>query len=115
MANLPGYSLARRLATGETVYTGWCALPAPIVAESIAREGFTAVTIDQQHGLWGTEATVNAVAAIRLAGAAPVVRVPLGAFAVASRSLDFGAEGIIAPMINTVADAKAFVLSLIHI
>src|SRR3569832_1937709 len=33
----------------------------------------------------------------------------LGAFDVASRSLDFGAEGIIAPMINTVADAKAFV------
>ena len=47
MANLPGYSLARRLAAGETVYTGWCALPAPIVAETIAREGFVAVTIDQ--------------------------------------------------------------------
>ena len=27
----------------------------------------------------------------------------------ASRVLDFGAEGVIAPMINTVADAKAFV------
>jgi 4-hydroxy-2-oxoheptanedioate aldolase len=109
MAALPGFSLARRLAAGETVYTGWCALPAPIVAETIAREGFNTVTIDQQHGLWDTAATVNAVAAIRAAGAAPVVRVPLGAFAVASRSLDFGAEGIIAPMINTVADAKAFV------
>ena len=109
MAALAGFSLARRLAAGETVYTGWCALPAPIVAETIAREGFNTVTIDQQHGLWGTEATVNAILAIRAAGAAPVVRVPLGAFAVASRSLDFGAEGIIAPMINTVADAKAFV------
>jgi 4-hydroxy-2-oxoheptanedioate aldolase len=109
MAVLPGFSLARRLASGETVYTGWCALPAPIVAETIAREGFNTVTIDQQHGLWGTEATVNAVLAIRAAGAAPVVRIPLGAFAVASRSLDFGAEGIIAPMINTVADANAFV------
>ena len=40
---------------------------------------------------------------------APVVRIPLDAFDVASRALDFGAEGIIAPMINTVADAKAFV------
>ena len=109
MATLPGFSLARRLAAGETVYTGWCAMPAPIVAETIAREGFNTVTVDQQHGLWDTAATVNAIAAIRAAGAAPVVRVPLGAFAVASRSLDFGAEGIIAPMINTVADAKAFV------
>jgi 4-hydroxy-2-oxoheptanedioate aldolase len=91
------------------VYTGWCALPAPIVAESIAREGFNTVTIDQQHGLWDTAATAVGIASIRAAGAAPVVRIPLGAFAVASRALDFGAEGIIAPMINTVADAKAFV------
>src|SRR5258708_18228727 len=109
MAALPGYSLARRLAAGETVYTGWCALPAPIVAESIAREGFVAVTIDQQHGLWDTAATAVAIAAIRAVGSAPIVRVPLGAVATASRALDFGAEGIIAPMINTVADAKAFV------
>ena len=109
MANLPGYSLARRLAADETVYTGWCALPAPIVAESIAREGFVAVTIDQQHGLWDTAATAVAIAAIRTVGSAAIVRVPLGAFAIASQALDFGAEGIIAPMINTVADAKAFV------
>lgn len=109
MADLPGFSLARRLAAGETVYTGWCALPAPIVAETVAREGFSTVTIDQQHGLWDTAATAAGIAAIRMAGAAPVVRIPLGAFAVASRSLDFGAEGIIAPMINTVEDARAFV------
>ena len=107
--SLPNYSLARRLAAGETIYTGWCALPAPIVAETIAREGFNPVTIDQQHGLWGTDGTVTAIGAIRSVGAAPIVRIPLGAFAGASRALDFGAEGIIAPMINTVADAKAFV------
>jgi 4-hydroxy-2-oxoheptanedioate aldolase len=109
MSTLPGFSLARRLAAGETVYTGWCALPAPIVAESLAREGFMAVTIDQQHGLWDTAATVTGIAAIRTGGAAPIVRVPLGAFDVASRALDFGAEGIIAPMINNAADARAFV------
>jgi len=109
MAGLPGFSLARRLAAGETVFTGWCGLPSAIVAETIAREGFAAVTIDQQHGLWDTAATAVAIAAVRAGGAAPVVRVPLGAFAVASRALDFGAEGVIAPMINTAADAQAFV------
>src|ERR1051326_2283844 len=105
MATLPGFSLARRLVAGETVYTGWCALPAPIVAETIAREGFNTVTVDQQHGLWDTAATVTAIQAIRSVGASPVVRVPLGAFAVASRALDFGAEGIIAPLINPAVDA----------
>jgi 4-hydroxy-2-oxoheptanedioate aldolase len=109
MPDLKGFSLARRLAAGETIYTGWCALAAPIVAETIAREGFPAVTIDQQHGLWDTAATVAGIAAIRAGGAAPIVRVPLGAFDAASRALDFGAEGIIAPMINSSADARAFV------
>ena len=109
MSALPGFSLARRLANGETVYTGWCALPSPMIAEAIAREGFVAVTIDQQHGMWGTESTGQGIAAIRAAASAPIVRVPLGAFDAASRALDFGAEGIIAPMINNAADARAFV------
>ena len=47
-------------------------------------------------------ATVAGIAADPAGGAAPVVRVPLGEFATASRALDFGAEGVIAPMINTV-------------
>ena len=75
MATLPGFSLARRLAAGETVYTGWCALPAPIIVETLAREGFVAVTIDQQHGLWDTAATVNGIAAIRAGGNTPLARV----------------------------------------
>ena len=105
------FSLAGRLRAGETVYSGWCGLAAPLVAEVIAREGFSAVTIDMQHGLWDITQIVGAIAAIRHGGGAPVVRVPLGDFATASRALDFGAEGIIAPMINTAADARAFVAS----
>ena len=103
------FTLARRLKAGETVYTGWCGLPYPLLPEIIAREGFPAVTLDGQHGLWDTAAIVAGVAAVRQGGAAPVVRVPVGGFASISRALDFGAEGIIAPMISTVADAKAFV------
>jgi 4-hydroxy-2-oxoheptanedioate aldolase len=101
------FTLARRLKAGETVYTGWCGLPYPLVTEVIAREGFGAVTIDSQHGLWDTASIVAAVAAVRQGGAAPVVRVPVGGFANISRALDFGAEGIIAPMINTQEDARA--------
>src|SRR6267378_1833710 len=74
-----GFSLATRLRAGETIHSGWCGLPYPIVAELVGREGFPAV-----------------------------VRVPVGDFATVSRVLDFGAEGIIAPMINTEADARAF-------
>jgi 4-hydroxy-2-oxoheptanedioate aldolase len=109
MATSKSLSLARQLRAGETVYSGWCGLASPLVAEVIAREGFAAITIDMQHGMWDIAQTVSAIAAIRQGGAAPVVRVPLGDFATASRALDFGAEGIISPMINSAADARAFV------
>jgi len=105
---IAAFSLARRLHAGETVFSGWCGLPYPIVAETIGRDGFGAVTLDAQHGLWDIGAIVTGVAAVRQAGSAPVVRVPVGDFALVSRALDFGAEGIIAPMINTATDARAF-------
>jgi len=105
---IPAFTLARRLRAGETVFSGWCGLPYPIVAETIGRDGFTAVTLDSQHGLWDVSAILAGIAAVRQGGAAPVVRVPVGDFALVSRVLDFGAEGIIAPMINTAADAHAF-------
>ena len=103
------FSLAHRLRAGEIVHSGWCGLPYPIVAELIGREGFAAVTLDGQHGLWDVGAMVAAIAQVRQGGAAPMVRVPVGEFATVSRALDFGAEGTIAPMINTPADARAYV------
>jgi len=106
--SLQGFSLARRLRAGETVYSGWCGLPYPIVTELVAREGFVAVALDGQHGLWDVASSITAIAAIRQAGAAPIVRVGVNDFGYISRALDFGAEGIIAPMINTAADARAF-------
>ena len=104
-----GFPLARRLRAGETVYTAWCALPAPLVAEYVAREGFTCVVLDQQHGMYEIASTVAAIGPVRHAGASPVVRVPLNDFASASRVLDVGAEAVIAPMINNVESARRFV------
>jgi len=105
---IPAFTLAGRLRAGETVFSGWCGLPYPLVAETLARDGFPAVTIESQHGLWDVAGILAGIAAVRQGGAAPLVRVPWGDFALVSRVLDFGAEGIIAPMINTPADARAF-------
>ena|SRR5438105_544646 len=102
------FSLARRLHAGETVFSAWCGLPYPILAEIVGREGFSAVTLDAQHGLWDVAAIVSGIPAVRISGAAPIVRVPVGDNAMVSRVLDFGAEGIIAPMINSESDARAF-------
>jgi 4-hydroxy-2-oxoheptanedioate aldolase len=106
------FSLAGRFRAGETVYAAWCGLGSPIVVETIAREGFVAVALDQQHGLYDATTTQEGIAAVRLGGAAVMARIPHGDFAGASRLLDFGAEAVVAPMINTVADARAFAAAM---
>jgi len=102
------FSLAARLRAGDTIFSAWCTLASPVAAETIAREGFPAVVLDVQHGLWDTAALIAGVSALHHANAAPVVRVPLDDFSFVSRALDFGAEAIIAPMINSTADARRF-------
>lgn len=105
---MPAFALARRLRAGETVYGAWCMIGSPVVAETIAREGFAAVVLDAQHGLWDVSGLIAGTGAVNHAGAAPVIRVPLNDFAMVSRALDFGAEAIIAPMINSAEDARQF-------
>ena len=94
---IEAFTLARRLRAGEIIFSGWCSLPYPIVAETVGREGFPAVTLEGQHGLWDVSSLLTGIAAVRQGGSAPIVRVPVGDFALVSRALDFGAEGIIAP------------------
>lgn len=105
---MAAFSLAARLRAGETVFSAWCTLASPLTAETIAREGFAAVVLDVQHGLWDIASLIDGIAGLHHAGAAPLVRVPLNDFALVSRALDCGAEAIIAPMINSAADARSF-------
>ncbi len=105
---MAAFSLAGRLRAGETVFSAWCTLASPLAAETVAREGFAAVVLDVQHGLWDTAELIAGIGALHHARAAPVVRIPLNDFALVSRALDFGAEAIIAPMINSAGDARRF-------
>jgi 4-hydroxy-2-oxoheptanedioate aldolase len=106
---VPSFSLARRMRAGEIVFSGWSSLPAPTLVEVLARDGFSAVAIDMQHGMWDFAAAVTGIGAIHGAGSAPIVRIPYHDWAMVSRALDMGAEGVVAPLINTVTDAKKFV------
>ena len=62
-----------------------------------------------QHGMWDFAAAAIGIGAIHGVGAAPIVRTPYHDWPSVSRALDMGAEGVVAPLINTVADAKEFV------
>jgi 4-hydroxy-2-oxoheptanedioate aldolase len=101
-------SLAERFAAGESLLSGWCTLPEPLVAEAVARAGFDAVTLDMQHGLIDLAAACRLIPAVRHAGSRVGVRIPVGGFQIAAQLLDSGADMVIAPMIETVEDARAF-------
>lgn len=101
-------TLLERLNEGETVFTAWSGVPDPLTVEIMAGQAFDAVTLDMQHGGHHEDSVLRSIPAILRAGSHPLVRIPVGRFDMASRALDFGAEGVIAPMVNSVADAKAF-------
>ncbi|HXX25415.1 MAG TPA: aldolase/citrate lyase family protein [Pseudolabrys sp.] len=105
---MAAFPLARKLRAGETVYSAWTTLASPLLVEALAREGFAAVNLDSQHGMWEMSSIIAGIGAVRAGGASPLVRVPLEDFAMVSRALDLGAEAIIAPMINTGTDARRF-------
>ncbi len=103
------YSLSRRLRAGETVYPGWVNLADPQLARAVAKSRLDGVVVDMQHGLFDTASILQAIGEVAAAGKSTIVRVPVGDYAMAARALDFGAGGIIAPMINTADDARALV------
>ncbi|MCG7393277.1 aldolase/citrate lyase family protein [Microvirga sp. ACRRW] len=93
---------------GTPLLTAWCGLPDPSVPALLAREEFDAVAMDMQHGSMDFAAALRAVPLIAAAGKPALVRIPVGEFAMASRFLDAGVSGVIAPMINTIEDARRF-------
>ena len=98
-----------RLQAGPTAFAAWCAMREPAVAETILKEGFDCAVLDWQHG-YHDQASIEAGILIAQAYRKPaMVRIGVGDFAGAARFLDWGAVGIIAPMINSAADAKALV------
>lgn len=97
------------LDAGNTVLSGWCGITDPRYLEMIAEYDFDAVVLDMQHGFFDETTIQNAIATLIARGKAPLVRIPLARWDTASRVMDFGALAVIAPMINTAADARAFV------
>jgi 4-hydroxy-2-oxoheptanedioate aldolase len=76
-----------------------------------ARGAAEAVTLDLQHGLFDHRTAVHAIRAIAAQGAAPLARLPGIDAALAGYVLDAGAAGVIAPMVESLAEAEALLLA----
>ncbi len=101
-------SLGAKLAAGETVCCAWSGVPDALTVEILASQGFDAVALDMQHGGHNEDSVLRSIVPITRLGKPALVRIPVGRFDMASRALDFGAEAVIAPMINTIEDAQRF-------
>jgi 4-hydroxy-2-oxoheptanedioate aldolase len=99
----------KTLADGGRVLNAWLAIPSSYTAELMAHQGWDSVTIDLQHGPVDFQTAVSMLQAISTTDAVPMARVPWNDPAVIMKLLDAGAYGLICPMINTRAEAEAFV------
>ncbi|TKT76913.1 HpcH/HpaI aldolase/citrate lyase family protein [Aquamicrobium sp. LC103] len=105
-------SLASRLEAGETIFTAWSGIPDALVAEALTSTAFDAVTLDMQHGGHHEDSVLRGLLPIVRSNKPGIVRIPVGRFDMASRALDFGAEAVIAPMVNSVEDARQFAAAM---
>lgn len=99
----------QRIGGGARVLNAWCSIASAHVAEAIAHQGFDSVTIDLQHGAIDYAQAFHMLQAVSASPAMPMARVPWNEPGILMKLLDSGAYGLICPMINSAADARAFV------
>lgn len=99
-------SFAASLRAGNPALAAFVGFADPVVTEALMRDGFDTAILDMQHGMHTTQSVILAVGTAAAAGKPVFVRPPVGDFAFASRALDAGAVGIVAPMVNSVEDAR---------
>ena len=95
--------------SGGAAVNGWLAIPDGFSAETMAQGGWDSVTVDLQHGVQDYMSMVQCFQAMQVHPVLPMVRVPWNEPGIVGKVLDAGAYGVICPMVNTVAEAKAFV------
>ena len=99
---------AAKLRSGKSNYAAWSTIASPVLVEAMAQQPFDVIVLDGQHGHHTRDSIIQSIAAAALYGMPTLARIGVGNFADGSQICDAGACGIIAPMINTVADAKTF-------
>jgi 4-hydroxy-2-oxoheptanedioate aldolase len=101
--------LKRKWLAGETTNACWLLVPSGYTAETMARVGWDALLVDLQHGVQDYQSMVACFQAVQSHPATRLVRVPSNEPGIIGKALDAGAQGIICPMVNNAAEARALV------
>jgi 4-hydroxy-2-oxoheptanedioate aldolase len=101
--------MKRTLDAGGVVFGPFIGTAAPALVEICGIAGFDYVVIDCEHSSIDLGDCVDMIRAAELAGVTAIVRVPGHDPKAILRYLDIGAQGIMAPSVSTVAEARAIV------
>ncbi len=109
MASRDRTSLRERANEGEKLIGALLRMPSEELVEMLAVAGFDFVLIDCEHGPADIVALRQHIAVAAVHGVPTMVRVGEGDHGQILRVLDQGAEGVLAPHLDTPEDAKALV------
>jgi 4-hydroxy-2-oxoheptanedioate aldolase len=103
------HSSLERLRRGGPVFGIMQTLPLPTLTELAVWCGYDFIILDCEHGIVDEAAHVACLQVVSNSGAFAAVRVRPKDFGSVGRYLDFGADAILLPDVQTPADAVAFV------
>ncbi len=98
--------LAEAVRAGRTVVGTWLMGPHPSQVEIVAASGFDFVVLDTEHGSYDLEAAEPLVRAADAAGLPAVIRVQDAAPGPIAKALDFGAQGVMVPHVDSAEGAR---------
>jgi len=95
-------------------FGAWSLMPAPFATELLARSGYGWMCVDMQHGQVGSvESLMPLLQVINAHDVPAFVRIPWKTnFTVAMHAVDYGAQGVIVPMVDTAEEAADIVRAL---
>ncbi len=96
-----------KMLRGEPAFGYALGLGSPLAAEALGGSGVDFLLLDTQHGSWGPDSTIAALAAMAAGPAVPMARVSTNNYTLIGRLLDEGMLGIVVPMVDTAEDARA--------
>lgn len=93
--------------SNRTISLGsWITLAHPAIAEIMAKAGFEWLVIDLEHSVITIREAEELIRVVALCGAKPYVRLTANDHKQIKRVMDAGAQGIIVPMVKSLADVK---------
>lgn len=98
-------SLKNKLNNNQLTLGSWVTIGHPAVVDIMASAGFEWLVIDMEHTSIDLTTAHNLIATIQANGMKALVRVSKNEEVIIKRILDMGADGIVVPMVKSIADA----------